>query len=352
MGMSASQARMLSLTARLSDLELSAQQISNAKIRLSDQGAQASQVYSDALNKQTMTVYAGLQDNSSTSNYINASAANLTTYCAVSDTDKQRFIKDSSGKVLVTDEVANAIKTAAEAAGDVDTYNDCNDYLDAKLGGHAVQNANSTSTPPKKAITQAQIAAYTEIYTAYETTKAADTAAGYDEETAKGDGTYSAELDAFLQSYNVVTDKDASNYDSGAVTYYTNVFNEIAENGYKEVGDDSMSSSEWLQNGITTGTLFLSEYKATGGADGTGDYENVSWTSGDSSLQEKTDSSDTAKAEAQYETTMASIQSKDKRFDMELTTINTEHTAIQTEIDSVKKVIDKNIERSFKIFDA
>ena len=43
MGLSASQARMLSLTARLSDLELRAQTIENAKIRLSDESAAASQ---------------------------------------------------------------------------------------------------------------------------------------------------------------------------------------------------------------------------------------------------------------------------------------------------------------------
>ena len=56
MGLSASQARLLSLTARLSDLELRAQTISNAKIRLSDQSEGASRKYSDALDKQTLKI--------------------------------------------------------------------------------------------------------------------------------------------------------------------------------------------------------------------------------------------------------------------------------------------------------
>jgi len=60
----------------------------------------------------------------------------------------------------------------------------------------------------------------------------------------------------------------------------------------------------------------------------------------------------TAKAEATYESTMASIQTKDKRFDLQLKQIDTEHSATQTEVDSVKKVIDKNTERSFKMFSA
>jgi len=64
----------------------------------------------------------------------------------------------------------------------------------------------------------------------------------------------------------------------------------------------------------------------------------------------KNDDFEMARAEAEYETAMNEIQNKDKRFDLELQTIDTEHKAIQTEIDSVNKVMDKNIERTFKIF--
>ena len=110
MGLSASQARMLSLTARLSDLELRAQTIENAKIRLSDESAAASTAYSDALDKQTLKVYSGLQSNG-TSSYITATAANLTTYNAISTTDKQRFIQNAAGQVLVS----NVIKAAYDS---------------------------------------------------------------------------------------------------------------------------------------------------------------------------------------------------------------------------------------------
>ena len=50
MGLSASQARLLSITARLSDNELHSQQIANAKIRLADQTQQASADYIKALD--------------------------------------------------------------------------------------------------------------------------------------------------------------------------------------------------------------------------------------------------------------------------------------------------------------
>lgn len=264
MGMSASQARMLSLTSRMSDLELQAQSISNSKIRLADQAEEASRAYSNALDKEKMTVYSGLSGG--TSSYMDANALNLTTYQGVSDTDKQRFIKDGAGKVLVNATVGTAY------------------------------NANVNN------------------------------------------------LNGFLTAMNCGTD-------TGKISYYTNVFNEIKDSGgFNQQSNENMTSSEWLQDQIHMGNVFLYTYNNTAGADGKGDFVNVSWTSGDASLQEKTDSTDTAKAEAEYETTMASIQSKDKRFDLQLKQIDTEHSAIQTEIDSVKKVIDKNIERSFKTF--
>ena len=45
MGLSASQARLLSITARLSDNELHSQQIANSRVRLADKTQEASQEY-------------------------------------------------------------------------------------------------------------------------------------------------------------------------------------------------------------------------------------------------------------------------------------------------------------------
>ena len=53
MGLSASQGRMLSLTARLSDLEYRAQNIQNQKIRLADQSEAVSKVHMDCFPQDT-----------------------------------------------------------------------------------------------------------------------------------------------------------------------------------------------------------------------------------------------------------------------------------------------------------
>ena len=52
MGMSASQARLLSITARMNDIEFKSQQVSNVKIRLADDSEKVANAYTAALNKQ------------------------------------------------------------------------------------------------------------------------------------------------------------------------------------------------------------------------------------------------------------------------------------------------------------
>lgn len=47
---------------------------------------------------------------------------------------------------------------------------------------------------------------------------------------------------------------------------------------------------------------------------------------------------------------MSIIQGEDKKLELKLKDLDTQNNAVQTEMDSVKKVIDKNIEQSFKAF--
>ena len=47
---------------------------------------------------------------------------------------------------------------------------------------------------------------------------------------------------------------------------------------------------------------------------------------------------------------MSEIQQKDKKFDLELDNINTEHEAVKTEMDSVKGVISDNVQKTFNVF--
>jgi len=49
-----------------------------------------------------------------------------------------------------------------------------------------------------------------------------------------------------------------------------------------------------------------------------------------------------------YEAQMASVQAIDKQLELRQVELNTQHKEVETEIDAVQKVIDKNIEKGFK----
>ena len=46
------------------------------------------------------------------------------------------------------------------------------------------------------------------------------------------------------------------------------------------------------------------------------------------------------------------LQAQDKSLELRLSTLDTQHSAIQTELEAVKKVMSKNIDNSFKTFNA
>lgn len=52
----------------------------------------------------------------------------------------------------------------------------------------------------------------------------------------------------------------------------------------------------------------------------------------------------------QLQARIAAIQAVDKSLELQLRRVDTQHEAVQTEIESVRKVITKNIESTFKTF--
>jgi len=141
---------------------------------------------------------------------------------------------------------------------------------------------------------------------------------------------------------------------SAETAYYRNIFNAMQSGGYVTAKDNQLNSEDWLYNQLNNGNLYLHKYVGDKDDDSNPEdgFEMVSWSSGDSSVVVKTDDEAIAKAEARYEATMADIEVKDKQFDLQLKNVDTEHAAVQTEMDSVKKVIDGNIEKTFKMFQA
>ena len=141
MGMAASQARLLSITARLTNNENSGQSISYSKQRLADQTQQITNEYNEALNTTKLTVLTGF--NGSDATYTDISYDTMTNKQMAANT-KQYVVTDTKGRILVTEDIANAYK---QSAGNY------NQFL-AKLGysqsDMTVQNVASLSATDKQ----------------------------------------------------------------------------------------------------------------------------------------------------------------------------------------------------------
>ena len=71
---------------------------------------------------------------------------------------------------------------------------------------------------------------------------------------------------------------------------------------------------------------------------------------GTNSLAIASDTTDLAKAEAEYNAKTAKINKKEKLLDNDLKALDTEHNALKTEYDSVKSLISDNVSKSFNLF--
>ena len=141
MGLSSSQARLLSLTGRQHDIEYKAQKLEAQKLQMANESTQVYTEYEDALNSQKIQYKTIGADGTAT--YIDATAANLTTYNPVSNPDKQRFIKNSDGEMIVSGDV----KTA---------YDSCGSSVEAFLLklGYSFMNSNISNISATKATIQ------------------------------------------------------------------------------------------------------------------------------------------------------------------------------------------------------
>lgn len=105
MGMSASQARLLSITARLTDNENTGQAISYSKQRLADQTEQLNAEYNEALSATKLTVLTGF--NGVDAQYKDISF-NIMTGMKMAENTKQYVVTDTKGRVMVTEKIADA----------------------------------------------------------------------------------------------------------------------------------------------------------------------------------------------------------------------------------------------------
>ena len=288
MGMAASQARLLCITARIHDVELQAQSIQNAKLQLSTQSDQVYNEYLQALDDTTLTVKSYDTRTGEESN-VNATFNNLCSRNKVYTGANNYAIRNSEGLLLVEDKIEEIYYEATEAG-----KNNAHDFALYFMFGPLEEGDPEPEIEDKKL-------------------------------------------------YN----------------YLISIFNQIQASGgcisideYNGPSGDAANNSDWLLNMIKSGQFSINIIE-TDEEDQTVKFNPTS-PSADTYLSETTtteiDKTALAKAEAEYEHKMKSINNKDKKFDLDLSKLETERNALTTEYDSVKKVVEDNIKRTFGIF--
>ena len=308
MGMAASQARLLFITARLHDVEYQAQQLQAVKLALANQSDAAWREYNDALDATTLTVKSLNLDDGTTRTIV-ATFAGLTgpngAYSATGD----RYALVRNGKLLLSqdehDKYQEFIETNPNGTAD--------DFALFMMG---IEETETETTP---------------------------------EGTENPEG---SQENPNISANNPATPEiDEELYD-----YYYDLFLQIQSCGgqTEAVNPEYENNSEWLTNMIKCGQIQVYTYDADERCS-LEDFEfEATSPSSDASIKytntTEIDKTAEKKAEAKYEHTLKQIDRKEKRIDNELSRLETERKALTTQYDSVKKVIEDNIERTFGIF--
>lgn len=365
--MAASQARLLTITARLHDVEYKAQSIQNAKIQLATQSDQVYKEYLKALDETTLTV------KDANGNTIQANFNNLFGKNAVDTASGNKYaLRNTNGLLIVEDDVKDAYDRFVNDGG-YDPFefalmligDDGGNSLDADSLAEdeeeVFQNHASDGSDDVKSMIN--------IREKMDNLLAENNATDYNElpDDVKDqyidlENRYKFKLYKNFASeiYAKNTGYDEEDFNQEDFQYYVNIFKQIQAAGgcvsihsrkFDGPSGDASSDSEWLQRMIQSGQFIIDI--VTQDKNGVISFASTA-PSSDSNISYTTttqiDKSALAKAEAEYEHKTKQIDQKDKKFDMDLSKLETERTALTTEYESVKKVISDNIERTFGIF--
>lgn len=424
MGMAASQARLLTITARIHDVEYQSQAIQNAKVQLSTQSDQVYNKYLEALNDTTLTM-AAIDPNSGAKSTMTATFNNL---CSINRLTPAAgganyALVTNKGQLILPDDVlegylnfiddvsesdrnpyAFALYMMGESAGAIQGLGnwDTGDASDALEGyEEKIYNLKGCANEEIKSLhdhLQSLVGEGVSIYdpSAISGDEEAmedyrETMAAYKKELYER---YANDIYAAIQRddrYTLVTgnnqkvqsveavmtkeaasgatiklspiqqnDSEIEELDMNEFNYYVDIYGKIEACGgnvcaisdFNGTSGDAANDSEWLTNMVESGLIRI-ENCTTDEKTGKITMDTVNPSSDTNLNYTETTSIDKtalAKAEAEYNQSLRKIDQKDKQYDMTLSKLESERTALTTEYDSVKKVIDDNIERTFGIF--
>ena len=134
-----------------------------------------------------------------------------------------------------------------------------------------------------------------------------------------------------------------SSDDLAQSTFYDALFNQLCRNGWTE--NAQIDDNEYLQAMLQNGMMYISKVSDDG-------YYYQGNYATDTYIKEIADNTKIAQAEAKYNTEKAKLNTKEETLDLKMKNLDTEISSLTTEYDTVKNTISKNIEKSFKRYNA
>ena len=124
--------------------------------------------------------------------------------------------------------------------------------------------------------------------------------------------------------------------------FYLNLYQAINAKGWST--NTNITNSKYLSNEIINGNLQLQRLNSNG------TWSQSALSDPSSPIRNERDTEGMEIAKSKYDMARDAINDKDTQIDMEMKNLETERSALDTEMDSVKAIITKNIERTFKTF--
>ena len=392
MGLSASQARLLSITARMHDVEFQAQQIMNQKVELATQEDAAYEDYCAALDAKKIKVAFG---DGNTTKFVDATFKNVCTFDETGSRKCQYALTDTeSGRMVVEQEVYNNYKDYSNdkysfawamlgfiEGGDYSDFS-WSDSWGNNIGINAGEGDKGAVGHVLLLMTDAEEIVYNNhsddpsLASAYQEyqdalngddlSKQKDALQNFRDilygNAARKNEIYDImRLDKSEDKETSLTDKKYINdfpedFDedlSRKFEYYVHLFEGIEEAGgcitIEEFSNGNTTDNEWFTSAINSGKAMLNIYSGNGPDKGWKET-TVATSINENYLKEDSDSAEIKKAEAKYQHELSKIKKKDAQYDKDLQKLETERTALNTEMDSIKKVKEDNIKRTFGIF--
>ena len=135
--------------------------------------------------------------------------------------------------------------------------------------------------------------------------------------------------------------------DANGVVIQRYVVDETLKYGSTDV-DGTTDGPNYLQDCLRNGKYLL-EKGSVDSETGKVKWSSLSWDSA-ANITDSYYNEDDDRAKAKYDRLQTQIQNQDKKLELELDNIETQRSAVTTEVESVQKVIDDNVESSFKTF--